>query len=705
MMLRNMKRTLFLLLVIMILCVSCAGPTGSQAFLAPEIVSVNADAQETTATLRGTLSSPRATTCGFVYWADGGAQKTVSAELSEATFTATITGLVPGKTYEWYAFAKAGDSEIHSATERFATREIPPKPKIVPISDEVFKKYLVSSFDEDGDGEISEEEALLVRKIAVKTDLIYTLEGIEYFKNLDSLICRGVDLDMDEHAEIGTPGRLTSLDLSKNTFLSHLECDANHLKTLILPDNPWMVFLRCSHNYLTELDLSKLSGLEVLKAFNNQLNAIDVSHNPFLRTIELHNNYIESIDVTCCPVVDCLNIGSNKVKEVDLTQCPKLYWLGVFNTGVTSVDLSVCTNLHYLCCNETAIPSLDLTPCKSLYELRCYDCIIKELDISMLPNLEIVECAPMNSLTTLYVSDVQSIEGITRNRSEENIPARTEIEVRYTGAPEGRVDIKDPVFKEYLIKYFDMNNDGELSNAEALSVKEIEITTGNIRTLKGIERCFNLERLDCEGSFIGTETDDYGNVHEIKQGMLTELDITSNPKLRILHCCNNLIESIDLSANPDLEVLVISDNRLHSIDLSHNLKIRELWLQGNSHNMSVTDITHLPLEHLHLSSLEMTDHMSPDFLTNFPNLISVNFSNYEGETIDLSIHTKLVDVWCWNMPNLKVLDLSNSPYIKRISCGNWTYDNRPEKVIVHKDIDISSIHIDKSENTIVVNAE
>ena len=697
-----MKRTLFLLLAIVILCVSCAEPSGSEAFLAPEIVSLAADAQETTATLRCTLSSPRATACGFVWWADGGVRQTVGGVLSETTFTATITGLVPGKTYEWYAFAKAGDSEIQSATEIFATREIPPRPKTVPISDEVFKKYLVTSFDKDGDGEISEEEALLVRKIAVKTDNILSLDGIEYFTNLDSLICRGVDLDMDEHAEIATPGRLTSLDLSKNIFLSHLECDANHLKTLILPDNPWMVFLRCSHNYLTELDLSKLSGLEVLKAFNNQLTAIDVSHNPFLRTIELHNNFIESIDVTCCPIVDCLNIGNNKVKEVDISKCPKLYWLGVFSTGVTSVDLSVCTNLHYLCCYESAISSLDLTPCLSLYELRCYDCMIEELDISMLPNLEIVDCAPMNSLTTLYVSDIQSIEGITRNRSEENIPARTEIEVRYTGAPEGRVDVKDPVFKSYLIKNFDKNGDGELSNAEALSVKEIEIETGNILTLKGIERCFNLEKLYCKGEFLGTRTDDYGDSHEICEGLLTELDLSGNPRLTVVNCAANRIENINLSANTELEELIIDRNRLQSIDLTHNPKIISLALQGNPLT-SVSDISGLPLQSLHISGLDMTKHMVPDFLTNFPELKGVNISEYEGETLDMSQNTELDAIWCFNMPNLKVLDLSNSPKLESLYCGSGT--GMPEKVIVHKDIDISKLLIRKSDDTVVVNAE
>lgn len=700
------RRALLVLMAIIAIASSCEDKTGSEAFLAPTIVSSNANAGIASVTFSCTISAPRAQECGFVYWSKKDSEKTILCELQGASFEASVSGLSSEKNYHWYAFAKAGTSEVRSDIGMFSPMEIPPPPTppaaMIDIPDKVFKEYLTAHYDTDGDGEISESEAMKVRKIAVKTDNILSLEGIEYFTNLDSLICRGVDLDMDEHAEIGTPGRLTALDLSKNIFLSHLECDGNHLKSLILPDNPWMVFLRCSHNYLTELDLSKLSGLEVLKAFNNQLTAIDVSHNPFLRTIELHNNFIESIDVTNCPLVDCLNIGNNKVKEVDLSKCPNLYWLGIFRTGITSVDLSACTNLHYLCCYEAPISSLDLTPCPSLYELRCYDCQITELDISMLPNLEIVDCAPMNSLTTLYVSDTQLIEGITRNRSEENIPARTEIEVRYTGAPEGRVDIKDPVFKEYLIKYFDKNGDGELSNAEALSVKEIEITTGNIRTLKGIERCSNLEKLYCKGEFLGTYTDDYGDSHEICEGLLMELDLSGNPRLTALNCAANRIETVNLSANTELEELIIDRNRLQSIDLSHNTKLMSLVLQGNPLT-SVSDISGLPLRYLHISGLDIAKHMSPDFLTNFPQLIAVNISEYEGETLDMSKSTELKTIWCFNMPNLKVLDLSNSPKLESLYCGSGT--GTPEKVIVHKDIDISKLLIRKNEDTVVVNAE
>ena len=702
-----MRRLLLLFLPLVLLLVSCEDKTGSEAFLAPTIVSATANAGIESVSFTCTLSAPRAQECGFVYWSDTDAAKTIVCELKGTSFEASVTGLSPVKKYEWYAFAKAGGSEVRSETGMFSPMEIPPPPTppeaMIDIPDKVFKEYLTAHYDTDGDGEISESEALKVRKIAVKTDNIFTLEGIEHFTNLDTLICRGVDLDVSEHEEVTSLGRLSSLDLSKNIFLVHLECDANHLKTLILPDNPWLEFILCSHNYLTELDLTKLSGLEVIKAFNNKLTEIDVSHNPLLRTIEVHNNNLSSIDVTNCPIVDCLNIGNNHFKEVDISSCPRMYWLGIFRNDITSIDLKANNRLHYLDCYESPIASLDLSSCPSLYELRCWDCQIEELDISMLPNLELVEAAPMNSLKKLYVADTQRINGVTVNRSDSIIPTNTEIEYIYTGDPEGWVQFDSPVFKDYMVSNFDRNGDGEISNAEALRVTTIEVTTEKISTLKGIERCFNLEKLYCPGGIVNYRTDDYGDTHEIRKGLLTELDLTNFPKLTVLSCQSNQIETLDLSANTELLELFADNNRLKAVDLSHNPYISNLWLQGNPLT-EITDISHLPLKHLHMSGVEMIKKMDPGFLTNFPNLISFNISDYEGESLDLSKNTEVDAIWCWNMTNLKILDLSNMPNLGELYCGSWT-GHTPEKVIVHKDIDISKLKIRKSEGTVVVNAE
>ena len=48
----------------------------------------------------------------------------------------------------------------------------------------------------------------------------------------------------------------------------------------------------------------------------------------------------------------------------------------------------------------------------------------------MLPALEVLDCSPMPTLKTLYVADSQVIDGVTINRSEDNIPAKTVIKIK-----------------------------------------------------------------------------------------------------------------------------------------------------------------------------------------------------------------------------------------------------------------------------------
>ena len=399
--------------------------------MAPEIVSAEAVVDGSMVKLRCTLSEPRADRCGFALGLVGETLQCRECNLAGSSFDFYVDGLEPGSDYEWYAFVAAGESELKSALQRFATEPLPPEPVAV-ITDPVFKAYLVEHFDRDGDGEISVSEALDVQTITLNTKEVESLEGIEYFTHLDTLVCRGVDLEHDKYYS-GRPGRLRYLDLSSNTRLRRLDCDGNNIQSLILPYSPWLEFLCCSNNLIKELDLSKLPNLRWIQAFQNSLKSLDFSESYYINGIEIGENFIDSIDVTGCSMLTCLNISDLPIKELDLSGCPHLVWLGIYGTSITDIDLSVNTWLNYLHCFNTGIASLDLTPCPKLLELKCWDCKIEELDISMLPELYLLECSPVggkNYLTKLYVSDTQLIEGVTVNRSINNIPSETEIIIR-----------------------------------------------------------------------------------------------------------------------------------------------------------------------------------------------------------------------------------------------------------------------------------
>lgn len=91
---------------------------------------------------------------------------------------------------------------------------------IVPVPDAHFRKYLVDTYDKDGDNRISGAEAAAVTRIEVCTDEIESLSGIEFFNRLTWLKCAG------SKKGLLALGRLEALDVSYNP-LTFLDCTAN----------------------------------------------------------------------------------------------------------------------------------------------------------------------------------------------------------------------------------------------------------------------------------------------------------------------------------------------------------------------------------------------------------------------------------------------------------------------------------------------
>ena len=314
---RMVRHNLIILLVVYSLFLSCVPEKGSEEFLAPEIVSAEAVVVGEAVSLACELSAARVQTCGFVYWSGEGGKVTVNADISDASFSVALEGLRAGQTYQWYAFAKAGDSEVHSAINSFTVPDLAPEqdPEPVPdptpdpedavsIPDPYFKRYLLEYFDSDKDGFLTEEEGLAIRKIDVVTDKISSMRGIERFKNLDSLICRGTDVN--EYDNIGHPGLLDSLDVSANRKLRYLACDGNMIRHLNISDNPFIETLVCGWNLLDNIDLSTVPKLRTLNISHNPLVSVDLSRCLGLYALDCSGCEIGMLDISMLPSLKAL---------------------------------------------------------------------------------------------------------------------------------------------------------------------------------------------------------------------------------------------------------------------------------------------------------------------------------------------------------------------------------------------------------------
>ena len=250
--------------------------------------------------------------------------------------------------------------------------------------DENFRKYILDNFDLNKDGVLSEEEALYVKEINVTTfqetsEKIKTIEGVQYFKNLNMLACEN--------------NLLTNLDISKNTSLQVLSCQYNYINKLDISKNTLLTALYCYDNNITDLDVSNNIALGILACDDNPLKNLDISNNTAL-------NYLN-----CC------------------------------NNQLTSLDVSNNISLQYLRCDNNHIKSLDLSNCTSLIVLNCSNNQIISLDVSktnLVNNNSVYATLTcnMSTLNTLYLKNGWRLEGINTNRSTEFINQSTEIKYR-----------------------------------------------------------------------------------------------------------------------------------------------------------------------------------------------------------------------------------------------------------------------------------
>lgn len=112
-----------------------------------------------------------------------------------------------------------------------------------------------------------------------------------------------IEEDFADYKEIPHFGECTELDLdiSKNSKLIKLQCQASGMKKIDVTNNPLIEIFDCSDNYLENLNISNNTKLRTLNIQNNLLQNLDISHNVKLKTLYLSGNSIVNIDTSNNP--------------------------------------------------------------------------------------------------------------------------------------------------------------------------------------------------------------------------------------------------------------------------------------------------------------------------------------------------------------------------------------------------------------------
>lgn len=473
-----------------------------------------------------------------------------------------------GKTYYFRAYA--GNAKGINYSEEVKV--------VIPIlfDDQTLYDYLLGRYDEDSDGVINLKEAAKVTTIDIVSDKLFSLKGLEYTPNLDTLRCRGVSRGS---------GGLTGVDLKLVPELSMLDL---------------------SNNKISSLDLSPLKRLQSLYLAGNLSLGKETltSGLPFLPTLHL-------LDISGCPCLDpdfaifpaleelrydsLTGISSSESMFRNLRTLRRLY----AGDGLKTDDkFYLISGLELLDCAGSQVTTLDVSYNRSLKSLNVNDCKqLGELDVCASSSLTELSCLG-SGIRTLYMLEGQKINGVNENVDKHRtVPESTKI----VYAPR----ITDAAFSNYLIDFFDTDNNSFVSMKEAAAVTEMTI---NPATYSGITSLYGI-------------------------GMFTSLKVlrvSDQPKLT----------KLDLSANHDLTELQCDNVPLRTLDLDGCLFLKTLFAQSTA-----------------LTSLSLSS------------LVEVAYISWSAslKTLDLSASTSLKTLVCDNCA-FETLDIRNCPSLKNLDC-------------------------------------
>lgn len=291
----------------------------------------------------------------------------------------------------------------------------------------------------------------------------------------------------------------------------------------------------------------------------------------------------------------------------------------------------------------------------------------------------------------------------------------------------------DPNFKQIFIKpWWDTNNDGEISLAEALNITSVlETTNVGITNLTGIESMPNvtsviirnnpvsapvnltsntqltnltlhgtmtvvnitglnlLRNINLDGPFLTLDVTNKPLLESLMIGSVDgnpltgvqHLDVTGSPLLKKLWSQQTQLTSLNVTQNPLLEELVVGGNSINSINLTQNPLLYYLAIGGSP--LGTIDLSMNPLlKYVEVSKIGIS---SLNIQNN--NLIETLYASENNFTnnLNLSNLTLLKDLTV-NSCGLTLLDLTNNTNLISLSI---TYNNLSS---------ISLSHLNKLKN-------
>ena len=543
---------------------------------------------------------------------------------------------------------------------------------------------------------------------------ISDMTGIEYFTNINALICYN--------------NQLTSLDVSNNTALFRLDCSNNQLTSLTISTNPSLRYLYCDSNQLTSLDVSGASGLVELSCNNNQIteisslaaqtelgsgDVVDIRYNNLdcgdwddivalqNRGVNLDYSPQNSMDpFNCSPGVNIntpdnfpdpnfrsyiedymgvppggiftaadaaamthfINCSNHNISDMTgIEYFTSVMYLHCEYNQLTSLDLSNNTGLIYFTCQNNQLTCLNIPSNNTLTSFSCYNNQLTSLDVSHNTTIISINCSN-NQLISLDVSKNTSLDALycANNQltsvssliSNPGLAFWDNVDVRYNNL--SCDDLLDLItLKNRIGMHFIYSPQNGMDPLDC-NINTIEnFPDPNFRN--AVESFLGVSPggiITASNAVTKTGSFDCSN-HTI----LYASGIEFFSSIDGFDCSDNQLQSLDVYNNPALTYLNCNDNQLSSLNIS---------------NTSDTDLLHLTCSNNQISRLDISYASS---------LIYLDCSDNQLISLNVSAATGLNELLCNNnqletISNLSThLGLGTGDVVdlryNNLDCGDW----------------------------------
>ncbi len=347
---------------------------------------------------------------------------------------------------------------------------------------------------------------------------------------------------------------------------------------------------------LTEIDVSCNPKLEVLILYDTGITSIDVSKNTILKVLNLEATDINSIDVSKCHELQTLDVSNTAITSLDVSNNPSMMYMYLNKTGVSSIDLRNCTKLDVFECSRTAVSNIDFSNNPLIHDLDISYTGITSLDLSQFKQMIRLDVGglTLDKLDFSYATDIQTLSMSTVG-SFDMSPLTELWELDLTDSEMTGINLSAVPGVTHLTAYrtaFEKFDASPCTNLEWCCVGGDNLTEVNVTG------CGGLTRLDIDAP-------------------ITSLDLSNKSELEELYISSDTITDMNLSSCPKLKYIVFECGKLKSLDLSKN-----------------TELKHLNLKKCGIGYLNLDSNLNID-KTNFYNTAPADLT-YTGNSIDLA---------------------------------------------------------------------